>query len=63
MYWDEAFLATTYLINRLPTKVLQLLDVHAGQTYDPSTLLNFSFILNIVPFLAIAIFINASNIL
>jgi IS30 family transposase len=21
-YWDEAFLATTYLINRLPTKTL-----------------------------------------
>jgi IS30 family transposase len=22
-YWDEAFFAATYLINRLPTKVLQ----------------------------------------
>jgi hypothetical protein len=23
-YWDEAFLASTYLINRFPTKVLDL---------------------------------------
>jgi IS30 family transposase len=76
-FWDNAFLATVYLINRTPSKGINYetpleqlfhqnpfmsLAVLAGQTFDHKTTINFNSILNNVSSWDLVNFIKSSSV-